>query len=358
MTIILSNKIKIRTEMKLQNFCCLLSLLTFVFLLTTCSNSNAPENADTTAESTTASTEAKNIITWAQKLGYPVDKRVIILHADDIGMCPEANISAKRYMEEDHIQSSAVMMPCPNAKAFIDWAVAHPEEDVGLHLTLTSEWKTHRWPGLVSAEEAPGLYDEEGKLWRRVIEVVQNATAEEVEQEIRAQIEQSIAWGHRPDHIDTHMGTLYGSHQFTEAYLRVAEEYQIPAMVIDFQNSEVVAGFKNQGYPLSDEMIAIVNNYSLPKLDFFSSAPNGDSYEDKCEKFKELIRSLNPGLTEIIFHPSELTDNLKSITNSWQQRAWEAQMFADPAMKQFFEEQELVFTNWQEIMERFRARKG
>ena len=154
------------------------------------------------------------------------------------------------------------------------------------------------------------------------------------------------------------MGTLYGSHEFARAYLTVAEEYGIPAMVIDFGKPEVLEGFREQGYPLTDEMIELVNNYSLPKLDYFFSAPNGKTYEEKCEKFRQLITGLQPGLTEIIFHPSELSENLKSITNSWQQRAWEAEMFADPAMKKFFAEEELIFTNWREVMARFRQSKG
>lgn len=291
--------------------------------------------------------------TWAEKLGFPAGKKVLILHADDIGMCPEANISAEAYLDNGEIQSAAVMMPCPNAEAFIQWAVAHPDEDVGLHLTLTSEWKTYRWPPLSPADEVPGLIDPEGNMWHEVIQVVQHASAVEVEQEIRAQIDKAISMGHRPSHIDTHMGTLYGSHEYTGAYLKVAQEYGIPAMVIDMSNPAVVQGYKDQGYPIGPEMIAHVEAYQLPKLDYFYSAPNGESYEDKKEKFYELLRSLPPGLTEIIFHPSELTDNLKTITNSWQQRSWEAQMFSDPEMKAFFKEQGIIFTNWKEIMERF-----
>jgi hypothetical protein len=328
----------------------LVVLCCFTILSPACKQAERQVNSTATSEETAAA----NPTIWSEKLGFPAGKRVVILHADDIGMCPEANISARNYMSSDHIQSCAVMMPCPNAKKFIEWAKENPQEDVGLHLTLTSEWKTYRWPGLTSAKEAPGLLDEDGKLWHKVIQVVQNASPEEVEKEIRAQMEQSLAWGYRPDHIDTHMGTLYGSHEFTEVYLKVAEEYQVPAMVIDMSKPEVLEGFRQQGYPLNDEMINIVNNYSLPKLDYFFSAPNGESYEDKIQKFKELIRSLKPGLTEIIFHPSELTDNLKSITNSWQQRAWEAQMFADPDLIQFFEDEGLIFTNWKEIMDRFK----
>lgn len=329
-----------------------LSLFFLLISILPACNQAGGQSTDMAAENASADTETPSL--WSEKLGFPAGKKVVILHADDIGMCPEANTSAENYMAADHIQSCAVMMPCPSAKAFIEWAKANPTEDVGLHLTLTSEWKTHRWPGLTSAEEAPGLLDEDGKLWHKVIQVVQNASPEEVEKEIRAQVEQSIAWGYRPDHIDTHMGTLYGSHEFTAAYLKVAEEYQIPAMVIDMSKPEVVEGFRQQGYPINDEMLDVVNNYSLPKLDYFFSAPNGKTYEEKTTKFKELIQSLRPGLTEIIFHPSELTDSLKNITNSWQQRAWEAEMFADPAMKQFFKDEGLIFTNWKEIMERFK----
>lgn len=295
--------------------------------------------------------------TWAEKLGFPAGRKVLILHADDIGMCPEANTSAERYLLNDHIQSAAVMMPCPNADAFIEWAIEHPAEDVGLHLTLTSEWKTHRWGSVADPAQVPGLLDEDGKLWHKVIQVVQNASASEVETEIRAQIEKSIALGHRPDHIDTHMGTLYGSHEFTAAYLKVAEEYGIPAMVIDMQNPAIVQGFKDKGYPIGPEMIQHVKDYNLPKLDYFFSAPNADSYEAKRQAFEALVSSLQPGLTEIIFHPSDLTDSLKHITNSWQQRAWEAQLFADPDLQAFFREQEIIFTNWQEVMERFNKQK-
>jgi hypothetical protein len=89
-------------------------------------------------------------------------------------------------------------------------------------------------------------------------------------------------------------------------------------------------------------------------VDNFTSSPKGSTYEEKVDNFKQLVQKLRPGLTEIIFHPSEETDNLKEITNSWQQRVWEKKMFGDPELQQFFEEENIVFTNWKEIMERFR----
>ncbi|MCG2460427.1 polysaccharide deacetylase family protein [Flavobacteriaceae bacterium F89] len=315
--------------------------------------SQTDQSGTAAVEATTKSTAN----TWAEKLGWPAGKKVIILHADDIGMCPEANVAAKKMLTDGVIQSAAVMIPCPNAKEAITWAAEHPAMDIGLHLTLTSEWKTYRWGTVTPAAEVPGLLDEDHKMWHEVPQVVQHASAEEVEKEIRSQIEQSITWGYRPDHMDTHMGTLYADPGYVKVFIKVAEEYGIPANIIDISKPEVLAEFKRQGYPLDDRVVKMVDGYTLPKLDYFSSAPKAETYEGKIEKFKALVNSVPPGLTEIIFHPSVLTENLKTITNSWQQRAWEAQMFSDPDLIQFFRDEDIIFTNWKEIMERFEKQK-
>lgn len=292
---------------------------------------------------------------WAEKLGFPAGKKVIILHADDAGMCEEANIATAHYLDNGLIQSTAVMVPCPNADEFIRWAMDHPDKDVGLHLTLTSEWKTYRWGPVADPGKVPGLVDPDGMFWHSVPEVVMHASAVEVEKEIRAQIDRAITMGYQPDHIDTHMGTLYGHPAYVEVFYKVAEEYGIPANVIDLSDSLVADRFKKEGYPIDENVIGMVDEYTLPKLDLFTSVPRGQTYEGKIENFKTLVRSLPPGLTEIIFHPSVETENLKTITNSWQQRVWEAEMFSDPDLIKFFEDEGIVFTNWKEIMTNFKA---
>ena len=291
---------------------------------------------------------------WSEKLGFPAGKKVLILHMDDLGMCPEANDAGMKYIENKQIMSGAVMMPCPSAEAFVEWAKKHPKADIGVHLTLTSEWKTYRWPPLTPSGKVPGLIDPEGKMWKDVPEVVMNAKPAEVEAEIRAQIEKMVSMGLKPSHIDTHMGTLYGSPDFVKVFFRVAEEYNIPANAIELSDPEVAGYFRQAGYPITDEVIRSVSEYKLPRVDFFSSVPNGKSYEEKRTNFFEHVKSLKPGLTEIIFHPSELTDNLKSLTGSWQQRAWEAEMFSDPVVKQFFKNEGIIITDWKEVMKRFR----
>ncbi len=293
-------------------------------------------------------------MTNAVKLGFPEDKKVLILHVDDAGMCAEANIATQRYLENHQVQSAAAMITCPNFEEFADWKKEHPDADAGLHLTLTSEWKTYRWGPVANPSKIPGLIDPDGKLWPEVPDVVAHASAEEVEIEIRAQIEKALELGFKPDHIDTHMGTLYGSPAYVKVFFKIAEEYGIPANAIDLSDPDVANKFKQTGYPVNDEMIKLINAYSLPKLDNFTSVPKGSTYKEMRANFFELVKSLKPGLTEIIFHPSIESDNLKTITNSWQQRVWEAELFSDPEVINFFKEQGVIFTNWKDIMKRFK----
>ncbi len=291
-------------------------------------------------------------VTNAGKLGYPEGSKVILLHCDDAGMCEEANIAVAHYFETGDINSAAVMVPCPYAEELVEWAKTQDSPDIGIHLTLTSEWKEYRWGPVSDSSLVAGLIDPEGKLWHDVPDVVTHATAEEVETEVRAQIDKVLAMGFTPTHIDTHMGTLYGSTEYLKVFLKIANEYNLPANAIDLSDPEIAEFFKQAGYPINEEVVGLLDDYALPKLDFFSSVPEGKTYEEKRENFFNLLNSLEPGITEIIFHPSVETDNLKTIMVPWQQRVWEAQLFSDPVVKEFLEDNDIIITTWKEIMKR------
>lgn len=290
---------------------------------------------------------------WSEKLGFPQGKKVLLLHIDDAGMCPEASAATENYIDKGHLSSAAVMMPCVSAPEFVSWVKGHPAADIGVHLTLTSEWQNYRWGPVSDPAKIPGLVDPFGKFYHEVPEVVMHASAKEVEIEIRAQIDKMIALGHQPTHIDTHMGTLYGSPDYVKAFLKVAEEYHIPGNIIDVSKPEVAYFFRKAGYPITDEVISQVGEYSLPKLDNFTSVQEGSTYEIKRANFFKLVKSLNAGLTEIIFHPATSSDNLKSITGTWQQRVWEGELFSDPVVIKFLKDEGIIVTNWKEIMKRF-----
>jgi predicted glycoside hydrolase/deacetylase ChbG (UPF0249 family) len=293
----------------------------------------------------------------AEKLGYPGSAKILLLHIDDAGMCQEANMATEKYISKGFLLSAAVMMPCPYSEAIVEWVKDYPMADIGVHLTLTSEWKTYRWGPVSKNSDVPGLIDPEGKLWYDVPDVVMHASPAEVEKEVRAQIERMISLGHIPTHIDTHMGTLYGSLEYVKVFLKIAEEYKIPANVIDLSVPEVAAIFKEAGYPIDNDVINSVGNYRLPMLDNFSSVPEGLNYEEKRSNFFKMVKSLNAGLTEIIFHPATESENLKTITASWQQRVWEGELFSDPVVLQFIKDEGIIITNWKEIMERFGGKK-
>ena len=290
---------------------------------------------------------------WSEKLGFPKGKKVLLLHMDDAGMCAEANTAVEHYIKKDFLRSAAVMMPCVNAASFIQWVKRYPLADIGVHLTLTSEWQNYRWGPVSDPSKIPGLVDPFGKFYHEVPEVVMHATASEVETEIRAQIDKVLELGYKPSHIDTHMGTLYGCEPYVKVFLKVAEEYHIPANIIDLSRPEVAVKFKQAGYPINNDVISMVGEYSLPKLDNFTSVQEGKTYDEKRTNFFMLVKSLPAGLTEIIFHPAALSENLKTITGTWQQRVWEGELFADPVVHKFFKDEGIIITNWTEIMKQF-----
>ncbi len=295
--------------------------------------------------------------TWAEKLGYPAGKRVLILHADDIGMCYEANEAAKQYLPKGDIQSAAMMVPCPWFNEIANWYKEHPDFDMGLHLAMNSEWKWYRWPSVAPSTEVPGMIDPDGYLWNDTLKTAMKAKPEEIDKEIRAQLERAISRGIKPGHIDTHMGTLYARPDFTAVYAKVAEDYRIPAMIIE-PSPHVIDKFRKRGIPNTEQLRTILVNYKLPKLDDFDSVVEGKTYEGKRDAFFTQIKELRPGITELIFHPSILTDGLKHITGTWQQRAWEAEMFSDPVVKEFLASEGIIFTNWKEMMQRWEERFG
>ncbi|MCX7424389.1 MAG: polysaccharide deacetylase family protein [Planctomycetia bacterium] len=295
--------------------------------------------------------------TWAERLGYGPKSRVLILHADDVGMCCEANLAAEEYFRTGDIQSASIMVPCPWFNDFAAWYKEHPEADCGVHVTLNSEWKHYRWGPVAPRGKVPGLVDKDGMLYSNVLQTALGATREQVETEIRAQIERALASGIKPTHLDTHMGAVYCRPDVAQVFLKLALEYKIPAFAIE-PTPEMIEKLRREGFPATEEMIRALREYPMPKLDRFTDVPRGKSYEEVRAKFFDLVRSLPPGITQIIFHPSVESEALKRITGSWRQRTWEARLFADPEVKQFFKDQGVEFTTWREMGRRYRQRQG
>lgn len=310
----------------------------------------------------TAQTET----TYAEKLGYPKNAKIIILHIDDMGMSYDSNIGGIEAMTKGVANSCSVMMPCPWVPGFVHAMKQYPGMDAGLHLTLTSEWKDYRWGPLSGKPKVPGLTDREGAMWRGVADVVKHATADEVETEIRAQVERARTMGFEPTHLDSHMGTLFATPAFIERYIKVGIDYQIPVMFPGGHNTLIAQELKNTsanmqmaraagkklwdaGLPVLDDLYN--DSYSWkPAPDIYASDRKLQAY--KTAKYIDVLKSLKPGITMIIMHCTNTTEVFEHISDSGPTRRGDYLAMIDPRLKKFIEKEGIILTTWREMMER------
>src|SRR5512140_2038148 len=84
----------------------------------------------------------------ADLLSYPHDSKLLIIHADDMGLSHSVNVACIKAFESKGITSGSIMVPCPWAREITGYVKAHPGMDVGIHLTMTSEWENYKWGGV------------------------------------------------------------------------------------------------------------------------------------------------------------------------------------------------------------------
>ncbi len=307
--------------------------------------------------------------TWAEKLGFPEGTRAVILHVDDAGMSHDSNVGSFRSILEGAANSMSVMMPCPWVPELVQGLEENPGIDAGLHLTLTSEWDLYRWGPLVGRQAAPGLVDPEGAMWSNVADVVANATPDEVEAEIREQIHRARTMGFEPTHMDSHMGTLFATLDFLDRYIAVGIDEGIPVMFPGGHNTILEAQYEAQGrdrppaFGRVEELAERIWNGGLPVLDDLHNLSYGWRPEDdanatddelreyKVERYVEALRSLKPGVTMVILHSTDPSENFEYISTSGPTRNGDMLAMLDPRLMAVIEEEGLVLTTFRELKE-------
>lgn len=284
----------------------------------------------------------------AERLGYKPTDRLLIINCDDVGMCHSANLAVIDGMGTGLITSGTIMTPCPWFNEIADYARTHPEKDFGVHLTHTAEWKFYRWGPVAPHELVKGLCDPEGFLWRSVEEVYAHATPEEALIEGRAQIKKAIDAGIPVTHIDSHMGTMQYKPEYLKAYIQLATEFNLPLRMAA-QSTMEGFGFPDLRRQFKENGLVFTDYFIYDEL---------NNYKDAKSFWTNIIKNLKPGVTELFIHASKESDELKAITNSWETRVKEANLFtSDPDMRKLIKDEKIILIGYRPLMELQRRKK-
>ena len=284
--------------------------------------------------------------TWADRLGFPAGSKVVVLHANELGIGYETNAAGTKLLEAGHgpLGQRDGARPWFGDFAEVGQGTSErrrrPRTDAQQrtpHLSLAA-----RGGGRTRAAASPTPTASSGG---RPVQTMVNASTDDVERELRAQIRRAKEAGLQPSHLTTHLGTLVTRPDLIEVYLRVARQEWIPAMIVELTPEQVVR-FEQNGFPLPDDIIQLLDDYPLPKVDDLRMVADADSYEAKKQAFLKMLSELSPGITQIAFQPAVESDALKRITPDWQQRVWEAQLMADADVRQALESSGILVTDW------------
>ncbi len=279
--------------------------------------------------------------TIAERLGYPRDAKLLIVHADDLGMTHSVNAATIKAFETGLVNSGSIMVPCPWLSEIAAFARANPQADLGLHLTLTSEWTSFRWGPVSSRDKVSSLLDKDGYFRLTESDAAAQADPKQVEMEITAQIERARALGIQPTHLDSHMGTLYQNKALFEVFLRVARSQKLPVRVAktwfgrtDFLPSTLTAD------DVYIDRILDINQTVAP--------------QDWATFYSDALKKLEPGVTEVVIHLAYDDAEMRAATvnhpdwgAAWRQRDFE--FFTSDTFRKILQENNIKLITWREI---------
>jgi len=279
--------------------------------------------------------------TLAERLGYPADAKLLIVHADDLGVAHSVNDASTKAFATGLVNSGSIMVPCPWLTEIAAFARSNPNADLGLHLTLTSEWRNYRWGPVAPRDRVASLIAEDGYFYPSESEASAHALASEAEIEIRAQIERARKLGIQPTHLDSHMGTLYENKDLFEVLLRLGREYKLPIrMSKDFQSrmSFLPALLKAEDVAI-DRIITI--GADVPA-------------EGWVKFYSEAVSNLQPGVTEFVIHLAHDDAEMKAVTidhpnwgSAWRER--DLQFFTSDAFRKLLQENGIKLITWRDV---------
>ncbi|MDQ2856059.1 MAG: polysaccharide deacetylase family protein [Acidobacteriota bacterium] len=279
--------------------------------------------------------------TLSVKLGYPPNAKLLIVHADDLGMAHSVNTASIKGLESGLVSSASIMIPCPWLPEIAAYARTHPAADLGLHLTLTSEWSLYRWGPILSKDRVPSLLDGSGYFYLTEAEAAAHIDPKEAEAEIRAQIARARSLGIQPTHLDSHMGTLYQNQALFETLFRVARENKLLIRVSQdwIERAPYLPSLLGPDDVVMNGVISIEPSVTA---------------EDWAKYYSDAVRNLKPGITEMIVHLAYDDEEMRGIAfghpnwgSEWRQRDF--QFVTSDAFRKLLEENNVKLVTWREV---------
>lgn len=278
----------------------------------------------------------------AEQLGYPKDSKLLIIHADDMGVAHSVNEACIKAFTEKGVTSGSIMVPCPWALEIADYIRSHPGMDAGIHLTMTAEWNLYKWGGVSPSDQISSLLDRNGYFYPDVEALGKAAKAEEAEKEMKAQINKIIDSGIQPTHFDTHMGSVLANPELVKIYLSLADEYNIPILF-----PRAYLGW----FP--PEMSKALESKAFLLDNLFMLEPSTISGK-WIDPYKKAIEELKPGLNQIIVHIGYDNDELKAICkghddygSSWRQK--DLDLILSQEFKDLLKKNNIILIEWRQI---------
>ena len=278
----------------------------------------------------------------AELLGYPRDSKLLIIHADDMGLSHSVNTACIKAFENKGITSGSIMVPCPWAPEIAAWAKENPGMDVGIHLTLTAEWNLYKWGGISSSDQILSLLDRNNYFYPSVEELGKTAKGAEAEKELRAQIDKAIASGVQPTHLDTHMGSVLANPELVKVYLGLSEAYHLPILFprayLGMLPADIAKSLGSQVFLLDN----------LFMLDEKIMTPNW------IDAYKKGIESMKPGLNQMIVHLAADNDEMKAITkghdgygSAWRQK--DLDLVSSKEFRDLLKANKIILIGWKQV---------
>jgi hypothetical protein len=297
---------------------------------------------------------------WLERLGFSSEDRVMILHTDDVGMC-QASLDAYRdLLDFGLISTASTMVPAPWFPGVVELVRDYEGElDLGVHLTLTSEWSRYRWGPVSTRDPDSGLLDAQGYLPQTRKEIAFRGKPEAVRQEIEGQIAKALDAGIDVTHVDTHMGTAFNP-DYARAYVEVALSHRIPPLVVRFIDPDVRRRVHMAEVEVSEDgvrdivaQIRALEARGVPLLDRVMDFPH-DQPGGELPRLKEMLETLPPGLTYMINHAAKDTPELRAITPDWRGRVTDYRLMTSPAVRAVIKESGVHVVGWRDIRDTMR----